>query len=100
MIAQVVNKKKRDKLKKQPEANKPGTESYRKTREDLNMYAIVKTKQINQFYTQFSRLTLSFTLFYSYSFYNHRFITRFGMSQLNSNDLNNFDEMIDQVLIE
>jgi len=37
MIAQVVNKKKRDKLKKQPEANKPGTESYRKTREDLNM---------------------------------------------------------------
>lgn len=35
MITQVVNKKKRDKLKKHPETNKPGTESYRKTREDL-----------------------------------------------------------------
>lgn len=40
MITQVVNKKKRDKLKKHPETNKPGTESYRKTREDLTTYAI------------------------------------------------------------
>ena len=39
MITQVVNKKKRDKLKKQPETNKPGTESYRKTREELTTYA-------------------------------------------------------------
>jgi len=36
LIAQVVNKKKRDKNKKnQPESDKPGMESYRKTREDL-----------------------------------------------------------------
>lgn len=34
LIAQVVNKKKRDKFRK-PEVDKPGTESYRKTREDL-----------------------------------------------------------------
>lgn len=34
LIAQVFNKKKRDKFKK-PEVDKPGIESYRKTREDL-----------------------------------------------------------------
>lgn len=35
MIAQVVNKKKRDKTPKKMEFEKPGFESYRKTREDL-----------------------------------------------------------------
>merc|ERR1712130_591385 len=35
MIAQVVNKKKRDKIPKKFEFEKPGWESYRKTREDL-----------------------------------------------------------------
>ena len=35
MIAQVVNKKKRDKIPKKFEFEKPGFESYRKTREDL-----------------------------------------------------------------
>jgi len=34
LIAQVVNKKKREKFRK-PEINKPGMESYRKTREEL-----------------------------------------------------------------
>lgn len=47
-IAQIVNRKKKDKNKKSiPEMTKPGTESYRKTREELTTLVSFVKKNYN-----------------------------------------------------